>query len=343
MEMISEMKNILSVQIIYPETTLRVIVSHGPQEDDNIEERRSFFENLQVEIERGRTSEEIPIVLGDLNAKLSGTINEPTAISGNGKLLTDLLHESQMKVTNFHKKTEGKWTRIQTSKKGTTKSTLDYILVDEQLIPLVQEMVIDEEKAFTPFRITKPRGQQKITFTDHSAMLIKFNCTKGKVTSKPPKRKVWNFTEGGFEIFRERTSQPFTLDTTESSENMYKNWTDQLLTILADCFQKKTIGGNPKVPKISMARRNVRKILQIFAKRGKVQRALVKEYLKYLYSIEVVKIEAKRAEKLIKTAEMLTEEEKFSPNGYWKLKKSVSRKTQSKITSVISNNVEVSE
>lgn len=343
MEKISEMDNILSVQIVYPEITIRVIVCHGPQEDDEKETRTGFFENLAVEIERSNSSEEIPIVMGDLNAKISGTMNETTHVSGNGKLLNELLDETQMKVVNFHEKTEGKWTWIKKCKQETIKSVIDYILLDEKFLPVFQEMVIDEERIFTPFRLTKPRGQQKVTFSDHSAMLMKLRCTKGKVTTSAQKRKVWNFTTEGFTSYQELTATEVQIDTTKPAEEVYEQWTNHLQSILAECFEKKTVGKGSQSPKLSMARRNVRNALQRMAKRGKVQRGLVKEYLKYLYKIEAVKIEARRAKKLIETANLLTEGDKFSPSGFWKLKKSVSpKKSQAKLTSVISNNIEVS-
>jgi exonuclease III len=126
MEKVSELSNILSVQIVYPAVTVRVIVCHGPQEygknkKKNEEDiRKEFFENLAVEIERGKSSDEIPIVMGDLNAKMSPkehelghqseredrsvfkdkldnteTQEETSYQSGNGKLMSELLDITQ--------------------------------------------------------------------------------------------------------------------------------------------------------------------------------------------------------------------------------------------------------
>ena len=46
-------------------------------------------------------------------------------------------------------------------------------------------------------------------------------------------------------------------------------------------------------------------------------------------------LKKKRAKQLMMTAALVTDEEKFSPKGYWKLKKSVSRNTPQRLTSVI--------
>ena len=67
-----------------------------------------------------------------------------------------------------------------------------------------------------------------------------------------------------------------------------------------------------------------------------MQRAVVKQYFEILRSKEIRRLEQHRANTLKRTASLLTEEEKFSPQGYWKLKKSVSSgKAQPKLTSVI--------
>ena len=63
-------KNILSARVIYPDMTLRIIVCHGPQEDEESELRISFFDDIAVEVERCIASDEIPVVMGDFNAKI---------------------------------------------------------------------------------------------------------------------------------------------------------------------------------------------------------------------------------------------------------------------------------
>ena len=78
--------NILSVRVIYPELILRMIVCHGPQEDDETEIRQSVFDNLSVEVERSRAADEIPIVMGDMNAKVLVEKGEIVADTPNGSI-----------------------------------------------------------------------------------------------------------------------------------------------------------------------------------------------------------------------------------------------------------------
>ena len=330
--------NILSVQIVYPDRTFRIIVCHGPQEDDESEVRQDFFDNIAVEIERGRAADETPIVFGDMNAKIVEQNGNIIAESFNGKMFTSMIEVTEMKVANFHEKTIGKWTRIQNSKKGTAKSVLDYILMEEQLMLLVNDITIDEEKCNTPYRLTKYKKGHKITFTDHCAMFLSLDCPKGKVKPRSTKRKVWNLTQDGYDKFKEESDKKVNVEPGCSTDQYFQNWSTSLLTIMGRCFLKKTIGHSKRTLKLSNGRKNIRRILQLEAKGGKVQRAVVKKYFDILRSKEIIRLEQHRANTLRRTASLLTEEERFSPQGYWKLKKSVtSGKAQPKLTSVVCN------
>ena len=277
-EKVSEYDNILSARIGFPERTIRVIVCHGPQEDDESEVRQDFFDNISVEIERSRAGDETPIVLGDMNAKISIENEILKADSFNGKMLIEMIELSEMKVGNFHEKTSGKWTRIQESKKGTAKSVLDYILIEEQMMALITEFNIDEERCNTPFRITKTKKGNKITYTDHCTILFTLNCPKGNLKPRSSKRKVWNLTNEGYVNYREETEKKLSVDVGRSTDEYYQNWSGSLLSIMNRCFLKKTIGNTKRSLKLSDGRKNIRRILQVEAKRGKVQRAVVKKY-----------------------------------------------------------------
>ena len=339
-EPVSKGSNILVVRIEYPDWTMRVIVCHGPQEDDKQELRSLFFENLAVEIERCNGSDEIPIVLGDLNAKISGDSSYNSSLcSGNGKLLLDLLSEHGLTAANFIKETEGKWTRIQKKKGVLCKSILDYILLEEQLLSRFTSLRIDENKISTPYRITKAKGQLKLTHSDHCALIMTLNCTKGNNKPKSRKVKLWNFTADGFTKFNEVTQETVCMNKTGSIEEVYNSFMQEMEHMLHKCFKKRTICFQEKQSKWSIAKGLVRKILQGEAKKGKVQRKTVQRYLTFLLNKEVLEIERRRAENLKRTADLLTEDDKFSPAGYWKLKKSVSKKPHLKFTSVINKDM----
>ena len=64
--------------------------------------------------------------------------------------------------------------------------------------------------------------------------------------------------------------------------------------------------------------------------------------MQHLVEREVEKLDLQRVEKLKKNMDTLTEKEKFSPNGFWKLKKAVAKKNSSpKLSSIMKDGVEI--
>ena len=41
-------------KVIYPECTIRYVIAHGPQENEQIEAKNEFYESLMIEIEKGK-------------------------------------------------------------------------------------------------------------------------------------------------------------------------------------------------------------------------------------------------------------------------------------------------
>ena len=101
-------KNILAVQIVYPNFTLRVIVGHAPQETDKSEVRERFFESLKLEVERGQLNGDRIMVVGDMNGRIQKEEDSDVINSPNGHSLTNLSDECGLHVSNFHPNTIGK-------------------------------------------------------------------------------------------------------------------------------------------------------------------------------------------------------------------------------------------
>ena len=100
--------NILTAEAQYQQITIRYILCYGPQEDAKQNDRLEFYEDLSIEVENSLISNTIPVILGDLNAKLVSTSNEElNATSDNGTLLKDIIDKYGLSVCNFHDKAEG--------------------------------------------------------------------------------------------------------------------------------------------------------------------------------------------------------------------------------------------
>ena len=109
--------------------------------------------------------------------------------------------------------------------------------------------------------------------------------------------------------------------------------------------------GNENDAKISLTWVNCRITLLELVKLANVisleydiggQYEMAKDYMHRLIEREVEAVDKLRAEKMKRTIDTLTEKEKFSPNGFWKLKKSIAKNQSSpKLNSILKNGVEI--
>ena len=149
-------KNILAVQVKYPNMTMRVIVAHSAQETNKQEVRQRFFYSLKLEVERGHLNDDAVIIMGDMNGRIEIQNEEIVSTSPNGMLLREVILENNLKVANYHPSASGFWTRIQHTKQGTKKSAIDFCLVDDNNYHNVKNVIIDECKASeSPLRKAK--------------------------------------------------------------------------------------------------------------------------------------------------------------------------------------------
>ena len=312
----SELRSILTVRITYKNDTLRVVTLHAPQESDPAEERTDFFEEVAIQVERAVTAGDKLLVLGDFNARVSLVDDDKVQpLSPNGTLLHDLIEGHQLSIANYSPNTVGKWTRIQKTKHGVNKSAIDYVLFHEEDLPLMQEMIIDEDKIFCPYRERRTKSGKNIIFSDHCAILVKLQVRPGGHESHTSTRKVWNLSENGYAVYKEKSKQEMKFEQDPNSTTAYNNWRQKFEQLLHSCFSKKTIKtGNAAKPR--KTNRGVRNILSNLAKKGKVQRSVAKLYLQRVIEIETRQQAKHQARRLQHTISSLTQEDKFSPNGY---------------------------
>ena len=336
----SEERNIATAEIAYPNDTLSVIVAHGPQEEDPQERREEFFEDLQAKVERGISSGNRVIITGDLNARLEYVDGQVLEAKGNGKLLRQIIDKYDLRVANFKSDSEGKWTRIQKKGNNECKSTIDYIITDSGTNGLVHGTVVDEDKIYTPYRVTKQKKERILTFSDHCTISTNINICKGSgKRTQGIKKKIWIIEEEGLCKFREATMDDLGLGDMSLHSSPYDVWMKKVNQLMHQCFIKKTIKvGQHKINKIGAKARKLRDILKDASKQGKIQREIVKGYLKKLLELEAKRDENNQMKKLNETVQKLTTDDILSKNAFWKLRKSVSKKVTPQLQAVYKKN-----
>ena len=76
-----------------------------------------------------------------------------------------MIKKHEFTILNRHCKCKGIWTRIE----GEQRSVIDYAVVSEGDEDHLNEMIIDENKIFTPYHIVKERT----IYSDHCAIIVK--------------------------------------------------------------------------------------------------------------------------------------------------------------------------
>ena len=104
----SSHKNIVVTRIGLDSIAIRVILGYAPQETDYADIREQFFTELEIEINESKICGDIPIILGDMNAKIVMEEIEIKSVTPNGKLLLDLISDQNLNVLNFNKLCKGK-------------------------------------------------------------------------------------------------------------------------------------------------------------------------------------------------------------------------------------------
>ena len=345
----TELKNLLTVKIVYPLVNLRIIIVHAPQETDSQDKRLEFFEELSVQVERGLTSGDELLVVGDLNARIGMDSNGkviPESTSPNGKQLCELIERHSLKVGNFHQSCSGKWTRIQPQKDGSIKkSALDYVLMPANMHQALKSFVIDEDKIYCPFREITTKGRKHIVYSDHCVMTADIELNVGQVRRKSEKVSGWKYCDEGYELYSIESNLPMEFEAGEpNTTKMYESWVVAFEKVLSNCFRRRTFRNRANKVKTNKKHAHIREILSETSKQGRIQRSIVKQYQKALVEAECRKMAAARAERLKKTTSNLTTNEKFSPVGYWKMKKAADkgiRKDQTISSIVTAQGVEI--
>ena len=342
----TELQSIMTVRIEYPKMNVRVIVVHAPQEKEKKELRDEFFEEVLVQVERGVTSEDKVIIVGDFNARIIHDENNNIGYekeSPNGKLLSELIDKYSLSVGNFHTECRGKWTRIQVRKKELVKSVLDYVLLPKSMSNSLREIMIDEEKFFCPYGVKSIKGSMETVYSDHCPIIFKISLETGSVRKTIEKKCCWSFTEEGYASHAIESAAPIKFDLkAATSTEVYSSWQGEFEKLLSKSFDKRTF--KDKVTHVNSKIKKVRRILHKVSKQGKVQREVAKIYHQKMIEIECRLIAESRASRLKKTTSQLTVDEKFSPMAYWKLKKAADknvRQQQDGLSIIAPNGIEV--
>ena len=110
-------------------------------------------------------------------------------------MLLEILEKERLELVNTAEVCKGKWTR----QLKDSCSIIDYIIVSEEDMKNIEEVIIDEQKLITPYRISKVDDKEEEIYTDHNAILCRLKWNQDK---QEEIGKKMTMTKNGLKIYR---------------------------------------------------------------------------------------------------------------------------------------------
>ena len=160
---------ILVVRLSHTATPVTVIAVYGKvgaSRADSDSEWEEILTQFRVAKARG----DLVIVCGDLNRHVGDCIpgNKPHVDYGGAAVRTELDQQDMLLLNaDDTKVVGGPATWVRPGNVLQQQSALDLWLACPDLAPKVEQLKIDSDLSVTPYRVTKPGGRTKVTYTDH--------------------------------------------------------------------------------------------------------------------------------------------------------------------------------
>ena len=105
----------------------RIINGYGPQEDDDIQDVLSFWQEFEMEVIKAKDDDCFILIEMDANAKVGDKVikNDPHLMSNNGKIMMDIMDRQNLVIANALESCKGMITREKVFETKTEKSVID--------------------------------------------------------------------------------------------------------------------------------------------------------------------------------------------------------------------------
>ena len=344
--------NILTGSLKVGWTYVAVTAVYGPQETEHGDVRSCFYEELKTELQANDNRENLSIIVGDFNAKIQSVNSKVVHDSPNGALLCELINQYSLEVLNFNSISTGKWTRVQKKMDVVEKSVLDYALTRENLSHNLTFFNVDEDKMIAPFwcRNAKNKAGNR-QHSDHNVLFFSVTLPQTKLSepnSKPRSEFLgWKMSTDGLLNFKEATSSLPAIQC-KNTEDASVVFTEQLTNVMDKCFvrRRSRFKSHPNVHQENVIHHHplvcVMKILIKHLHNGRRERAVAKQYVEYIQLLQNEMYQKRKADKVSAVLQNLTDEHgDLAVDKFWKLKRSLSSRDNTKASIISRDNVEL--
>ena len=189
-------EELLVVEANIYETKVRFINGYGPQEKAPDESRKSFYNQLDLEIKKSKLAGSLICIEMDSNAKLGPRVipGDPKEQSENGKLLEKVIVENDLIVVNSTELCSGTITRFRETINSIEQSVLDHFIVCRDFFKLVRNMIVDEAGKYSLTKYTNKTGNTMVTKeSDHRTLILEIDYTWTYNGKKNERIEVYNY------------------------------------------------------------------------------------------------------------------------------------------------------
>ena len=194
---------VISVRLSHtsvPVTVIAVYGKVGASRDQSDAEWDEILSQFRMAKARG----DYVIVCGDLNRQVGDVIrNNKLTVDYGGRLVREELEQQDMVLLNS--KTDrvvgGPATWVRPGNILQQQSAIDLWLSCQDLAEKVQQLTIDSDLKNTPYRVTKPGGRRKVTYTDHRMTSIIVKDINRPLPLE--KYQAWSWKEANWNAYKE--------------------------------------------------------------------------------------------------------------------------------------------
>ena len=199
---------------------------------------------------------------------------------------------------------KGLWTRVQ----GQERSILNYVLTNSKLLSTVTEMIVDENKQYSAFKLEKSRK----TYSDHNAILLKLNL----IMAIEKQRKNRIIIKCGYKKYRNKLTQA------QISEILKKDTIQNNINEAEKIFRK-----NPRKENMQLKRQRKKLRTQYQNTENVHEKTVIIGRIKLTKERITDKMKGNRSRRVIKVPQQIKPN---VDNGgqMWEIKQKVQRKNQ---------------
>ena len=171
-------KNIISIRDSHRKAIFITVYMPSGSTTAKRLEREQMYDTLERVINERQTEYDI-ILGGDFNGRIRA--NGDTEENESGRRMKRFARETDLTITNELDKCNDKYTRVQTMKERVDRSTLDYIIVNEHVLPSITSLRLLQRQRGSDHKVTElnleREQQQHERHTDSTP-----KAKKGKAT-----------------------------------------------------------------------------------------------------------------------------------------------------------------